>query len=1091
MDNKFYYKTPAVMLMMLAGTTTIANAAENEVKPHTVEKTSNDTTTTSSTKTTTTTKAQPVNVVATKDLSQTKSISEQYSLTQAKTSTNTAVKTATTTTAVKPATTTTTAEKSVTAPNTLSAKRLTLNPTKVRTLGTLSTSRNYSTMSVNQMIKYNNWAVPEYEKSFFDSPKIAYRNGVGKPEGIVAHETANPNSTIDGEISYMKNNYHNAFVHAFIDDKRIVETADTDYISWGAGAQANPRFINVELVRVYGKEAFSRSINNYADYFATNLLYYGLPLDNADYDGQGTVWNHKGVSNFLGGTDHTDPIGWFQQNNYSFDEFYSLVSEKYNQKLNAYAQPAPTKPVATPPVQQAPVKPTVTPKPTTGEVATTTERRIARVKSENANIYTAVTNAPTSKAGAKANTSYYVNKKAVFNGETYYALTDQNKIPRGWVKANDTASFSITPEAKVSKNFTLKNTAKNLYATPWGTSKQTVANLSGLSGKQFKASKTVKVGKTPYYFGTVNNLTGWINNAYLSNIVPVQPKPAVAPVVTSSTKRVGKIKYKSAPIYSAVTDSKTKKALSKANKTYYINKQAKFNGEIFYALTDNKNTPRGWVKAKHARSYTITPEQKVNKRFIVKSNATNAYTMPYGTTKQIAGKLTPYVGKEFKATKFVKVGKNPYYFGTVDALTGWINFNQLATPSLKAPVKITAMKNVKLIGRTDAKNAVLYPNIQSTKVAKTKPVNMQVYINHEAKRNNVKYYGVSDPENKFLGWINDTFVKEKSFETVSWTKASYKIKKPTGYIYSIPGGSWSQRVKKLNTLSDNSVQVIRTDKVGTKLWHKVLLADNSVGYVPDSHLFTQNIKKIKAPESLAVAVAKQSRLKNPARNDGPKIVYSTATSAYNERFATDKEIRDNLNTKDKMKDPELKYQFLDLGQSEGISAKHLNKLLVGKGVLENQGAAFAAAAKQFKINEVYLIAHAILETGHGTSRLSNGLGITNDNTRILENSKKKYYNMYGTKAIDNNVELGGIAYAKQNGWDSASKAIIGGAKYVRQNYIDAGQRTLHQMRWNPENSTTHQYATDVRWATTNARIIARLYQQMGIDGLNYIVHEYI
>jgi bifunctional autolysin len=46
------------------------------------------------------------------------------------------------------------------------------------------------------------------------------RNGVGKPEGIVVHDTANDNSTIEGEINYMRNNYTNAFVHAFVDGNR-------------------------------------------------------------------------------------------------------------------------------------------------------------------------------------------------------------------------------------------------------------------------------------------------------------------------------------------------------------------------------------------------------------------------------------------------------------------------------------------------------------------------------------------------------------------------------------------------------------------------------------------------------------------------------------------------------------------------------------------------------------------------------------------------------------------------------------------------------------------------------------------------------
>lgn len=1199
MDNKFYYKTPAIMLMMFAGTTTAAYAAENEVNtPETNQNPDQKITdqtadqmnqTANQTKeNTANTATAPINVIATNDLSHPQSITEQYSLTQVKNNTNvniaeqsgsvqqktTEVNTANTTTTTpaetatpQAATTVTEAVESVTAETnsaptpvnstvapenkTIASKadasstnevaadtvnnaaikttnetptnnsatvtqpvaqpvaqpdaqakpaaqatattkpvrqyKMIANKAKVRTLAKAAPvkAKNIDSMSVNEVIKYNNWAVPEYEKSFFDSPKIAYRNGVAKPEGIVAHETANPSSTIDGEVAYMKRNYNSAFVHAFIDDKRIVEVADTDYLSWGAGPVANPRFINVELVRVYGKEAFSRSINNYADYFATNLLYYGLPLDNAHYDGNGTVWNHKAVSNFLGGTDHTDPIGWFQANNYTFDDFYNLVSEKYNYKLNGTtpATPAPT-PGNTPP-KVTPAK---------GKVVTTNERRIAKVKQDSADIYTTVSNAPTSKAGNKANTAYYVNKKAVYNGETYYALLDNNNIPRGWVKAKDTSSNTLSAETATSERFIVNNKATNLYTTPWGTAKQVTASLKPQVGKEFVASKFVKVGTTPFYFGTVNALSGWVNVNDITKKTVAKPTPKPAgKVVTTAERRLAKIKLDSADIYSTVSNASTSKAGSKANTTFYVNKKAVFNGETYYALTDNNNIPRGWVKAKDTSSFGLSPETPVSQRFTVNSKATNLYATPWGTSKQITANLKPQVGKEFVASKYVKVGKTPYYFGTVNALTGWVNLNQLTLKSAakaKAPVKITGIKNVKLIGRTDAKNVVLYPNIQSTKKATTKPVDMQVYIDREVKKNNEKYYSVADPKNKFLGWISDTFIKEKTFQTVSWTKAPYTVKKPTGYIYSIPGGSRSQRIKRLSALPTKTLQVIRTDKVGNTLWHKVLLDDKTVGYVSDNDVFSQHITRLKAPDTLAQAVAKQSRLKNPARNAGPKVIYSTQASAYNERLAEDNEIKAKMDTKNAMNDPELKYQFLDLGQSEGISAKQLNKILAGKGILENQGAAFAKAAKDFKINEVYLIAHALLETGHGTSRLANGLGISDDNSRIIDNAKKKYYNTYGTKATDNNVELGGISYAKQNGWDSVSKAIIGGAEYVRKAYIDRGQRTLHQMRWNPENTATHQYATDINWAVHNAKTIARLYKTLGLDGLNYIVHEY-
>lgn len=319
------------------------------------------------------------------------------------------------------------------APKSIKARTLT-NKSNVRTLKTQSPSN----MSVNEYIKYNNYQVPQYETRYFkDAPQIAYRNGVAKPEGIVAHETANPNSTIEGEISYMSRNINNAFVHAFVDDNNIIETANTDYLSWGAGGVSNSRNINVELVRVYGKDRFSKSVNNLADYLATNLIYYKLPVDNAHNDGKGTVWSHQAVSNYLGGTDHSDPVGWFAENNYTFNEFYSLVQEKYNYKLNG------TKPTPPVTVQPTPPKPAETVK---GTVTTSSAQMMARVNKTKAKVYASVDSATGVSAGQKAGNTYYVNKKATLNGNTYYALTDETKTPRGWVKANDTTAVNRSAE---------------------------------------------------------------------------------------------------------------------------------------------------------------------------------------------------------------------------------------------------------------------------------------------------------------------------------------------------------------------------------------------------------------------------------------------------------------------------------------------------------------------------------------------------------------------------------------------------------------------------------------------------------------------
>lgn len=170
-----------------------------------------------------------------------------------------------------------------------------------------------------------------------------------------------------------------------------------------------------------------------------------------------------------------------------------------------------------------------------------------------------------------------------------------------------------------------------------------------------------------------------------------------------------------------------------------------------------------------------------------------------------------------------------------------------------------------------------------------------------------------------------------------------------------------------------------------------------------------------------------------------------------------------------------KYQMLNLGKYQGVSVSKLNDILRGKGTLSGQGKAFAYACKKYNINEIYLIAHAFLESGYGTSYFSNG--------------KAGVYNFFGIGAFDANPN-NAIAFARNRGWTSASKGIIGGARFVKEDYISKGQQTLYRMRWNPTHPGTHQYATDVRWAQHQASTIYNLYKKIGLKGIYFLRDRY-
>ncbi|XXL52046.1 glucosaminidase domain-containing protein [Mammaliicoccus lentus] len=863
--------------------------------------------------------------------------------------------------------------------------------------------------SINNQIRNNNYTVPKYVEDFSSHiPKIPYRNGVGKPEGIVAHETANPNSTIHNEIAYMKNNYESAFVHAYVDDNNIIEVAPTDYLAWGAGAQANPRFIHVELVRVYGSDRFARSINNYADYIATNLAYYGLSLDSAERDGVGTLWSHDAVSKFLGGTDHSDPYGWFAENNYTFDELVDLVTEKYQYKtglLTAPTKPETTKPVtkpttkpSNPTVSKPSTKPTVSKpntkpsKPVVSKPSTKPEAKpskpvvskpantivvdyVGKVNTNASGVYTSVYDNQQKSAANKAGKTFKIGKQSTYNNQVFYLLQDNNSTPLGWVKASDVQlQTSVKPKPTQKPNNTVvkpkpvESTSKEQTSNVKPVSKSDVSSV--VKPKPVAQNNNTAVKPKP----TVSTNKVQTNNAkpvtQPAASTAVKSKPAaqtnnkvakpsqVAQTnknYTANTERVnyvGTVNKNISGVYTSVYNDKTVPAVNKAGKTFKIGKQSVINNQTFYLLQDNNAIPLGWVKSQDVQLQNATKPKTV--------------TQPTVTPKK--------------------------------------------TEAIKAST------------------------------------------------------------------VNNTPIAYQENYT------NYLITDNTGYFYSEPYASKNTLLGSLQNYHYAYFKVITSQQIGNELWYKGILNGQTV-WINAKYLqiAETSTKSSTSPYTLDEAVDIQMALKNGTE---PKKVLPSGV-----RKATRAEVKDAMDTSKYIDDPVQKYQFLDLNQSQNIPVSKLNELLRGKGILENQGEAFSEAAKSVGVNEIYLISHALLETGNGTSDLAKGGSINSDGKVDLK-SDTKYYNMFGVGAIDDNALYGGIKYAQQAGWDTPSKAIFGGAQFISSNYINAGQNTLYKMRFNPQNPGEHQYATGVDFSTSNAKRISDFYQQIQTDGEYYDFDRY-
>ncbi|MBM7870642.1 beta-N-acetylglucosaminidase [Clostridium pascui] len=199
------------------------------------------------------------------------------------------------------------------------------------------------------------------------------------------------------------------------------------------------------------------------------------------------------------------------------------------------------------------------------------------------------------------------------------------------------------------------------------------------------------------------------------------------------------------------------------------------------------------------------------------------------------------------------------------------------------------------------------------------------------------------------------------------------------------------------------------------------------------------------------------------------------------------QIKYHLNPKNFM-DQDGKYAFMKLSYTnDSITVQDLNNILMGRGILAGKGQAFFDAAKANNINPIYLVSHALLETGNGSSKLANGIEVDGDK------GKKLVYNMFGIGALDSNPDELGSKYAYEQGWFTPEDAIKGGAKFIGSGYINNttnNQDTLYKMKFNPGAPATHQYATDINWPYAQIRNIINLVSQCKDPKITFEVPVY-
>lgn len=156
---------------------------------------------------------------------------------------------------------------------------------------------------------------------------------------------------------------------------------------------------------------------------------------------------------------------------------------------------------------------------------------------------------------------------------------------------------------------------------------------------------------------------------------------------------------------------------------------------------------------------------------------------------------------------------------------------------------------------------------------------------------------------------------------------------------------------------------------------------------------------------------------------------------------------------------ETSYINMDLKNQTNMNASQIDawikKNTKSKSLFWGKGSTFVQAAAQSGLDPMYIVAHAALESGWGTSNIANAK-----------------YNFFGIGAVDSNPTNGAYTF------DSVDNGIINGAKWIRAKYYDVGQTSLYTMRHSP--SGTHNYCTDSLWPNKIALIMMNSGEPAGV-----------
>src|SRR5699024_3581845 len=567
------------------------------------------------------------------------------------------------------------------------------------------------------------------------------------------------------------------------------------------------------------------------------------------------------------------------------------------------------------------------------------------------------------------NHTMFNSQKRQLDGTNYYKVHNGlDGAMQGWMKESDLRLFNIYNHEKYNKTFSVSSNYRDDYllSEPWGTSNQRVKKIKDTGSSIFKAQETIKIGATVYHYGTIGDSTGWISDSRLSTDLSPQ---------YSKTNYAARIKSnRNSGIYSPVTSNSSVSAKRFNNSTLFISEKAEYDDTTFYKIHNGiDGSMQGWMKSSDLGLYNIFNHKNSNKTFSVKSNYQNDYLLsePLGTSKQRVKKIKDTGGTIFNTQETIKIGAVVFYYGTIGDSEGWISDSRLSTNV--SPQYSTASFAARIQNKRN--NSGIYSPVTSSNSISAKGFNnTTLFITEQAEYDGTTYYKIHNSLNGAMqGWMKKQDLQTYGLGKVRNHNGTYIVKHDNFGLFSDPYGNSAQRIDSLKNYKNSPFKVEKSVKIGATT-HYYGSFGSQKGWISNAAL-TKYVASKPPIASPKVQTVKYSRSLNSVLNTQMSLSAKPQAwiSGGGWRNATRSEVRNFLDTSHQ-KGGAWDYTFLNLNQRQGISSSVLNRnLLNNKGILANRGSAFSQAAKQHGVNEVYLISHAILETGHGSSQLAQGV----------------------------------------------------------------------------------------------------------------------